>query len=207
MRHELLTGVILSALLSCSISVSAKESSAQAGREGNWKSSTQGAPSVEASRKRVEQNPKDAIAHNDLGWALRQNNDLKGAEQELREALKLDPGLSYAHSNLSVVLLDTNRAAEAAEEAKTSVQLDAKQPIFRVVYGNALAATGDRKGAIDQYRKAVELRPDYENALYNLGRVLLDDGQSAEAKVVLSQALALDPKDDRVLKILDKIID
>lgn len=42
--------------------------------------------------------------------------------------------------------------------------------------------------------------------MYNLGRVQNDDGQLAEAKVTLSQALELDDKDERVLKLLDKIL-
>ena len=43
------------------------------GRSGNWKSNAQGAPDLEACRKAVQQKPNDAIAHNDLGWALRQD--------------------------------------------------------------------------------------------------------------------------------------
>ncbi len=45
---------------------------AKAGRSGSWRTNTQGAPSVEACRKKVAAKPDDAIAHNDLGWALRQ---------------------------------------------------------------------------------------------------------------------------------------
>lgn len=177
------------------------------GRAGNWKSGAQGAPSIEACQKRVDADPKNAEAHNDLGWAFRQRNKQKEAEAELREALKLDPALSYAHSNLSVVLLDQGKVGEAAEEAKTATQLDAKKAIYRVVYGNALSAQKDNKGAIEQYKVALSLQPDYENALYNLGRAYLADGQRTEAKVAFSQALALDENDERVLKELDKLLD
>ncbi|MBK7838853.1 MAG: hypothetical protein IPJ49_14480 [Candidatus Obscuribacter sp.] len=51
-----------------SASESSKED-AKAGRAGSWRTNTQGAPSVEACRKRVAAKPDDAIAHNDLGWA------------------------------------------------------------------------------------------------------------------------------------------
>ena len=208
MRRSLLT-----ALLTCGImmvaqsSVSAADKKGEDGRAGNWTKGAQGAPSIEAAQKAVEKDPKSAIAHNDLGWAYRQNNKHKEAETELREALKLDPALSYAHSNLSVVLLDQGKVGEAVEEGKTATQLDAKQPIFRVVYGNALVTVPDNKAAIEQYKAAISLRPDYENAYFNLGRAYLADGQTTEAKVAFSQALELDKDDERVLKQLDQLLD
>lgn len=209
MKQQVFVTVAISAAVATAMSwstiVSAKEE-ANSGRAGNWRSGTQGAPSVEACQKRVSSNPTDAEAQNDLGWALRQNGDDKGAEDHLRQSIKLNPALAYAHSNLSVVLLDAKHPDEALAEAKKAVELDTKTPIYHVVFGNSLSATGDRKSAIDQYREAIRLRPDYENALYNLGRVLQEDGQTNDAKLALSQALELDPKDDRVLKLLDQIL-
>lgn len=178
---------------------------ASEGRDGRWHSATQGAPSLKVCKKLVASNPQSAIANNDLGWAYRQNGNLAEAEKYLRAALKLDATIAAAHSNLSVVLLDKNAVPEAKAEAQAAVQLDGNNPIYRVVYGNALAKLDDRKGAIEQYRQAVKLKPDYENALYNLGRTLAQDGQVHEAKFVLADALKLDPKDDRVVVALDEI--
>lgn len=97
--------------------VTAKGEDAE-GRAGSWRHGTQGSPSLSACKKKVEANPKDANAQNDLGWALRQNGDLQGAEESLRESIKLNPASPYPHSNLSVVLLDTKRAADSLAEAK-----------------------------------------------------------------------------------------
>jgi Flp pilus assembly protein TadD len=208
-RFTLLVSLTVAVLLPLSLGTSmakAKNQDASLGRAGNWKLGTQGAPSIEACRKRVAANSQDADAQNDLGWALRQNGDEKGAEAALRQSIKLNPASAYPHSNLSVVLMDTNHPDDALAEAARAVALDDKQPIFHVVLGNALTATGDRKKAIEEYRIALKMRPDYENAMYNLGRVLNEDGQNAEAKVTLSEALELDPKDERVLKLLDQIL-
>lgn len=176
------------------------------GREGNWKKQAQGAPSLKAAKKRVEEQPNSADAHNDLGWAFRQHGKLEEAEAELKKAIALDDKIPYGHSNLSVVYLDTNRVGDALTEAERAVAIDGKSPIFRVVYGNALSANGKLDEAIKEYNQAVALRADYENALYNLGRVLHMQGKNAEASGALSQALKLDPNDHRVVDLLDKLL-
>jgi protein O-GlcNAc transferase len=138
-----------------------------------------------------------------LGWAHRQNGNAVEAEKYLRKAIELNPKLAEAHSNLSVVLADAGKGEEAKTEAAQAVAIAPENAIFRVVLGNALAKVGDRKAAIEQYQAAIKQKPDYENALYNLGRVLKEDGQISEAKLALSDALKYDPKDDRVLMLLD----
>lgn len=207
MRSTLRAGLLVSLALSLApIVCSPAMAKDKEGRAGSWKSGAQGAPDLNACKKRVQEHPDDAEAQNDLGWAWRQNGDLKSAESCLRESIKLNPNLGYSHSNLSVVLLDGGQKAEALTEAQKAVALDAKQAVYQAVLGNALSANGDAKGAINAYKAALAIRPDYENAMYNLGRVLDQDGQQNEAKAVLSQALALDPGDDRVVKLLDQLM-
>jgi len=198
-----------SLVVSLSSPALAKKSAAEDsknGRAGMWRSNTQGAPSIEACRKIVAEKPNDAIAHNDLGWALRQNRDLKGAEEELRAAIKLDDKLASAHSNLSVCLNDQSKFQPALDEARKAVAIDQSQPIFHVVLGNALSAVGDNTAAVEEYKIAISQRDDYENAYYNLGRVLNLMGEKSEAGKVLANALKLDPNDERVLQILDTIV-
>ena len=198
----------LSAALS-SAPASAKGAAAEEskdGRSGMWRSNTQGAPSIEACRKLVAEKPNDAIAHNDLGWALRQNGDAKNGEDELRAAIKLDEKLPQAHSNLSVCLLDLKKTQPALDQARKAVALDQSQPVYHVVLGNALSACDDNTAAVEEYKIAISQRGDYENAFYNLGRVLNKMGEKTEAGKVLANALKLDPNDQRVLQILDTIV-
>jgi Flp pilus assembly protein TadD len=176
------------------------------GRSGMWRSNVQGAPSIEACRKLVAEKPNDAIAHNDLGWALRQNGDAKNGEEELRAAIKLDEKLPQAHSNLSVCLLDQKKTQPALDEARKAVGFDQSNPVYHVVLGNALSACKDNTAACEEYKIAISQRGDYENAFYNLGRVLNDMGEKNEAGKVLATALKLDPNDQRVLQILDTIV-
>lgn len=175
------------------------------GRDGAWNKSGQGAPNLAKARAKFDKNPKDPIVLNDLGFALRQVEKSAEAETYLKQAIELKPDLAQAHTNLSVVYYDLKRYQDAVSEAMQAVKLDANNPIFRVVLGNALSKTGDLKGAAQEYRVAIKLKPNYENAHYNLGRVLFEDGQTTDAKFALADAINLDPKDERTLVLLDKI--
>ncbi len=177
-----------------------------AGRPASWRSAEQGAPPIEESRRQAEANPQDAVAQNDLGWALRQSGDLPGAERALRRAIKLNPNMPQARSNLAVVLADQKRPAEAVAEARQAVTLDPEQPVYHVVLGNALLGQGDAGAAIEEYRKAVAQKADYENARFHLGEALYRKGEVTAAKVELSYALKLDPNDARALELMDRIM-
>jgi tetratricopeptide (TPR) repeat protein len=175
------------------------------GRAKSWRKAAQGAPDLKAAQAKVEKNPKDAEALNDYGFALRQNGKLDEAEKYLKQAIEAKSGMGEAHINLSVVYYDQGKFKESLEEAQKGVKIDANNAIFRVVLGNAYSKTGDLKAAAQEYKVAIHLKPDYENAHYNLGRVQNEDGQTTEAKLSLAKALELDPNDDRVIMLLDKL--
>lgn len=205
-RAALLSFCMLLSMVASPLQALADESAADKdGRSGFWRKSAQGAPNVAKCQARVEKNPRDAVALNDLGFALRQNNKLDDAEKYLKQALEIRPDLAQAHTNLSVVYYDLKRYEDAVKEATAAVRINANQPVFRVVLGNALSKTGDLKGAAQEYRIAIKLKPDYQNAHYNLGRVLVEDGQGTDARFALADAINLDPDDDRTLALLDKL--
>jgi tetratricopeptide (TPR) repeat protein len=202
-RQFVLAGVF--AVSFCCTIYASSVGSEQIERSGKWTKETQNSPDLKAARKQAEAKPKDAVAQNDYGWALRMNGDSAQGLEYLKKAAELDPSLAYVHSNLSVAQLDLKKPQEALVEGKKAVDMDAKQPIFHVVYGNALLANENAKGAIAEYNSAIALRPDYQNAYFNLGRAYQKSGQLTEAKEALSKALELDPKDERVIKLMDEI--
>ena len=61
--------------------------------------------------------------------------------------------------------------------------------------GIVLSEQGEADQAIDHYRRAVALRPDYAEAHYNLGRLLVEHGQLADAIAHCEKAVALNPAD------------
>lgn len=57
-------------------------------------------------------------------------------------------------------------ATQAIEEA---IRLSARDSRFYKLLGNIYILNGDYKKAIDQYNKALQLQPDYPEAIYNRG--------------------------------------
>jgi tetratricopeptide (TPR) repeat protein len=66
--------------------------------------------------------------------------------------------------------------------------------IARNNLGRALAAEGDAAGAIEQFRAAVELQPDYAHARYNLGGLLMQQGALSQAEEHFRAAIAREPR-------------
>lgn len=204
MRSLFLHSIVLSACVALATSTLVYAADKD-GRAGSWRKGTQGAPDLKAAQAKVDQNPKDAGALNDLGFALRQNGKNAEAEKYLKQAVEIKPEMGEAHANLSVNYFDMKKYSDALAEAEKAVKIDKDNAIFRVVLGNAKSKSGDLKGAAQEYKIAVQLKPDYENALYNLGRVQNENGDVSDAKLTLAKALELDPNDERVLALLDKL--
>jgi len=61
--------------------------------------------------------------------------------------------------------------------------------------GIVLSEQGEADQAIDHYRRAVALRPDYAEAHYNLGRLLVEHGQLNDAIAHYERAAAINPTD------------
>jgi predicted O-linked N-acetylglucosamine transferase (SPINDLY family) len=122
------------------------------------------------------------------------------------------PGESYARSELfrdaiqksvvrqlSVVdlfkaateLNSLNQKQQVVELYKTWLAYNANNEVLYAVYFNfgvALGDAGDRAGAINAFREAIRLKPDFQQPYINLGRALEDAGQTGMA---VEQWLAL----------------
>ena len=59
--------------------------------------------------------------------------------------------------------------------------------------GNILNEHGRPKEAVDSYRKAIEINPDYVIAHYNLGIIFINLGKSEEAEIYTREAIKIDP--------------
>jgi tetratricopeptide (TPR) repeat protein len=106
-----------------------------------------------------------------LGAATwRQSGMYRDYETLFRETLSRNPGSSFLHSNLGVILMSTGREAEAAAHFEAAVRLTPDDPDYRVNLGLALAQMPGRLAdAIAEYETALRTDPHLPAAHLNLG--------------------------------------
>lgn len=177
------------------------------------------------AKKAVEaalaKDPKSARAHYYAGVAGEGLGDKEGAEKHYREALALAPGLSDAAVNLSALLLDGGRAADAVAVLKPFAGKG--DPMVSANYAAVLAATGDHAGAIAAYESAMKgaagdlrVRLGYAEELLAAGRkddaakALRDGLATAEgnrdALAAMARSLAKAGAYDDAIKAIDRAI-
>jgi tetratricopeptide (TPR) repeat protein len=136
-----------------------------------------------------------AIAHINLGLALKGKGDAEGAIACYQKAIAIDPKLTPAHTNLGTALAGKKDVRGAIVCFKRAVDLDPKNATAHTNLGLALYANGDVGGAIASYRKAIALDPKDAKAHNSLGVALKAKKDVAGAIACYRKAIAADPKD------------
>ena len=119
---------------------------------------------------------------------------LAEAEGLYRQALQAGVGGAEAWHNLGHVLVQLDRAAEAADCLRRALALQPKAAATHNMLAQALRRLDRPQEAAAHYRQALILRPDYAQAHHDLGRLLHGLGQADEARGEILAALALAPR-------------
>src|SRR5205807_7821871 len=91
-------------------------------------------------------------------------------EAWLRHQVEKYPNDAQTHMHLGAVRLARLDPSEGATELQSSLRLSPQNAEARNLLGSAMLAQGRTPEAIAQFRLALNSRPDYHNAQYNLGR-------------------------------------
>ena len=118
---------------------------------------------------------------------------LHDAEVLCHEILAAQPDCGDALRLAGVLARRTGRAADAVRLLTTAVQLDPNNPVFQFELGSSLRLASDFTGALAHYQAAARLKPDFEEALVNVGGMLLDLEHLDEAQQTLQQLVSVNP--------------
>jgi tetratricopeptide (TPR) repeat protein len=111
--------------------------------------------------------PEIAKYHASLGQARFQIQDLEGAEDALLHALRLDARDHRALLMLGNLYMKKRDHGQAARLYRAAVAVEA-EPFGLTNLGAALAEAGDVEGAIELFRRALDLEPDHQQAILGL---------------------------------------
>ncbi len=130
-------------------------------------------------------------AHTALARRLRKQSRLADAEHHAREALRWRPESPDSLSVLGVLLHEQDKLDEARLCFEQGVRGSPRHPQLRLNYANLLAALPERDAAIEQYRIAMELRPDDVRTMLSAAGVMTEMNRHRRAIQLLERAVTL----------------
>ena len=157
---------------------------------------------VEAYRKALFLQPKDARLHYNLAFALAKLGDSAGEEHQLRQATELDPYFAQAHNQLGSSMMLQHRFEEAEREFRAAIASDPQSAVALNNLGTLLGRLGENSDAAKLFREAISVDPRYTQAFVNLGLTLAAQAAYSDAEKQLESALALEPNNANALTAL-----
>lgn len=150
--------------------------------------------SIASYKTSLELDPDSAEAHLLLGISYAWKDDAAGAEAEFHRAADLDPTRADAQMNWGSIRESAGDYPTALELFRKAVDLDKKNPLYRFQLGSLYRKLGRDADAVEQFKEAVKQRPDYEDALLELGCAQERLGDK-DAASTLKRAVDLKPGD------------
>jgi adenylate cyclase len=152
--------------------------------------------SVEANLNRLlSRSPNNARARYCLGRALVQNKRVEGIA-ELERALALDPNLASAHAVIGLAKLFDGRPEETEGHVREALRVsphDSEAGVWVAYIALAKFYLGAYEEALDLFRQATDLNPNYATGRFNMAAVLVELGRLDEARAEVQAGLALNP--------------
>jgi tetratricopeptide (TPR) repeat protein len=122
-------------------------------------------------REALRLDPRAAASHHGLAEALLQEDQLAPAASEFEAALKLDPELPAAHVRLGAIYQTQGRDGEALLQYQEALRLDPRNVEVLNQLGILNAQSGRLDVAAELLRRALAIRPNFEDARANLEHV------------------------------------
>jgi TolB-like protein len=144
-----------------------------------------------ATLKALEIDKTLAEAHASLAQLDLYEFDWLAAERELRRSIELNPGFAVAHHWYALYLSAKGRFKEALAEANRAYGLDPLSVIINRDLGLIYYYARQPGRAIEQYRKTLELDPNFALAHQALGRAYLEMGMYTKGVEEIQLAVRL----------------
>ncbi len=157
-------------------------------------------------RKAVAAKPESVTARVNLGAALTQVGDLKGAMEQFEEALRIEPGKANAHYNLAVLLAGQNKHEQAIDHLRAALSVDQNDLSARVLLAQELLRSEHFAEALTEFTRVVQADPNNEAALVEQVRLLYRAGQFKQALQLAEKGHAQHPQKGRTAVMLSYLL-
>jgi TPR repeat protein len=132
--------------------------------------------------------PNNADVRLKLAQELYRIGDLDSALDECRVAIKLDSRNATAYLQLGVTLMAKHDEQGASIALMDAIMFDPQLALAHYSLGSVQYSLGNLPAAIQSYRKALDLRPNFHDARYRLALVLKLADQDREGTLLMEDA-------------------
>ena len=146
-----------------------------------------------SARRAVVLDVANAEAHASLAHALQCRGDIEGALAEAERAVALAPNLADARWKLGIALTMSGQPVEGLATLQTSIRLDPRSPRSaqrRHQMTVSLYFSREYEAAVEAGKRAIRFCPDFLLTYRWVAAALGQLGRTAEAKGVLTRAMA-----------------
>jgi tetratricopeptide (TPR) repeat protein len=162
------------------------------------------AEAAQIYRHMLEENPDSAWTAYNLALALEATNDMKAAEDTLRNAINIDPKLAKVQTELGRLELAKGDLQSAQKWLESALDLEPGLVEARGNLAMLYAKKGDMVLAERLLRQAIEDDPKYVKGHLNLGLILAQQNRKSDAEEELDKAVALSPNDPATISTAGK---
>ncbi len=133
-----------------------------------------------------------------LGQAAAQEGDFEAAVEHLERAIELRPDVAEAQSTLGNIYLRQGRLEEAGAALRAELASHPADHRSRHVLATVLELDNQPVAALRELDLVLDAEPDFADARYLRGRILLEGGRVGEAAAQLLAAAELAPEDPNI---------
>jgi len=133
-----------------------------------------------------------------IGQLWTEIGDYARAIATLQQALAADPSLRKAHFNEGLAYIHWEHWPEAAKEFQAELELAPGDPDAKYHLGFVYKQQAKNDEALALFLEVIAAYPNYANAQYEAGKILLDRGRLEDALGHLEVAANLSPQQDYI---------
>lgn len=157
------------------------------------------AGAVESLQAALKNDPNSAVAHYQLGMAYSQQRDLRHAETEWREAVRIKPEMTEAQRLIAGLEISRGEVDAVTQTAEQIIQSQPYSPDGYLIRSLAELARQRYAAAEKDAQDAMNRAPQSFAPYYQLGNVQLAQKHYPEAEKFYQQALEKDPSSSESL--------
>lgn len=162
-----------------------------------YRASGRKSEAIQAYQRAIEVNPYYSLNWNALGTAYYRFGEYQKALEAFQRVTVLEPRSASAFRNIGAVYFQQNKWTESIPAFEKSLELE-KHSVTYSNLGTAYFYLKRYDDAVKMCQKAVEMSPNYDNALGNLADAYRWSGRKAEAVATYDKAIELAYKDLKV---------